>query len=77
MKWLTLKSINGEKSIKQHAFIAKTKNNYYTGEYSGNISLCGKVVASEDGEEISYNKIVSETINKNNACKRCLKYKSI
>ena len=74
VKWLTLDSMDGDRSIKQHAFTGKTKTDFYTGKYEGNISLCGKIVATKEGpEELTIGEIESEPLNENNVCKICLK----
>lgn len=75
VKWLTLDSMDGERSIKQHAFVHRTKTEFYTGiDYSGNTSLCGKIVATKEGpEELTIEEIESEPLDENNVCKICLK----
>lgn len=73
VKWLTLDSMDGERSIKQHAFIAKIKTAPYSCDYSGNISLCGKIVATREGpEELAIEEIDSEPLDESNVCKTCL-----
>jgi len=71
--WKTLESGDGERTLKQHAFIPK-----YNGRYNDyrNISLCGKI---REGNDWGMSRLISEMwdegseiVNEEKACKRCL-----
>lgn len=76
IKWITLENESGIASLKQHGFIPDDRNNRYTGEpYVGNISLCGKVFAGNESEEVEFFDLLEGGDNPHpNACKRCLKF---
>lgn len=80
IKWVTLDNANGEKSLKQHAFIAKVKKDKWTREdYLGNISLCKRVYASgwrDEERAQDFNELDNEPVS-NNACKICLNRKRL
>jgi hypothetical protein len=75
VKWLTLENSTGERTLKQHAFIHKVKKRQYTREeYDGNVALCCRSFASEDGEVASsFESLDSEEMNPEKACKICMK----
>lgn len=75
IKWYTAENAEASAVLKQHAFIAKTRKRKYTGEkYEGNVSLCGKIMISDDGEvSCNLNDIEGEQFNENEACKLCAK----
>lgn len=74
VRWRTLATTDGERETKQHAFIAKTKKDKIGREYEGNISLCGQFVATKAGpKELQVTEIYGEPVDKNKACKNCLK----
>lgn len=74
MKWFTLDSYDGERTLKQHCYVAKERIRRYTREkYAGNISLCGMSgVGNEDEEYEPYEAIISEAVSET-ACKKCIK----
>lgn len=73
--WNTSENSDATRSLKQHAFIHKTRKAKYIGEqYNGNISLCGKICISEDGERSCEITVIdSERLEESKACKVCLK----
>jgi hypothetical protein len=74
VKWLTLENETGERLLKQHGLVSRICKDKYTGDpYPANISLCGKLAASE-GEERSmpWIRLESEPLKRDVACKRCL-----
>ena len=74
-KCLTLDNSTGELSLKQHIFKHSERKTKWTREiYNGNISLCGKVFASSDGETAdSFASLENEPFNDDNCCKLCLR----
>lgn len=75
VKWLTLENSTGERVLKQHAYIPKTKKTPWTlEEYEGNTSLCSKAFASDDGEiASSFDDLESEPLDESIACKICMR----
>lgn len=75
VKWVTLDSGDGERTLKQHGFIPKSVLRRRTHErYHGNISLCGKIYAGNQNEESEdHADLVGEVLSKDKACKKCLK----
>ena len=73
IKWFTPDSEDGERTLKQHAFIHKIRKAKYTREeYNGNISLCGRIAISEDGERsCDWVAIEAEMHSPLKACKLC------
>jgi hypothetical protein len=74
IKWATLDNYTGTSTLKQHAFKSITRRRKYSLEqYSGNISLCGKINCSSDGEYSDpLERIEGEPVNTTGACKLCL-----
>lgn len=75
IKWVTLDNMTGESTLRQHAFKDKKRKKPYTlEEYTGNVSLCGRVVVgSEEDESIEeWSKITTELISVD-CCKSCEK----
>jgi len=74
-KCLTLANHDDSKTLKQHIFIPKIcKTPIIREEYKGNISLCGKFWASDDGELASdWKQLENERLNDENICKICFK----
>jgi len=61
IKWVTLDSYDGTRTLKQHAFASK------------GFSLCGKIRAiDQDEDTIALEELISEEKNEN-ACKMCVK----
>ncbi len=70
--WITLDSFNGERTLKQHALVPYHRKDGTVR----NISLCGKIIAgNEDGKSAEFDTIIErdESLNKEKACKQCLK----
>jgi hypothetical protein len=74
IKWFTPESEDGERTLKQHAYISHIKKVKYTDEkYEGNKAICNRSFISDDGEKaIAFNNIETENFNPSKACKRCL-----
>lgn len=74
IKMLTLDNICGTGSVKQHAFIPKVYKDKYTDEmHVGNVAMCGKSMASDDGEKASlFVELEDEPLNPDKVCKKCL-----
>lgn len=75
VKWNTPDSIDGERSIKQHAFIsAQRKSAFWEEPHKGNKSLCSNMGISDDGHRyIPLERIESEPLDESKACKKCLR----
>jgi hypothetical protein len=79
IKWVTLDNETGEKTLKQHGFIAKERKRKYTGEiYTANVSLCRAFgglrlyVVNENAEIEEWDKVEGE-LRDVNRCKLCAK----
>lgn len=75
VKWATLDSCDGERTLKQHAFKPAIRRVPWTNEeYSGNQALCEKRagVMNEKEEFEPFDKIEGEPMS-DNCCKRCRK----
>lgn len=75
IKWFAPDSEDGERSLRQHAFVHKVcKTAWIREEYNGNISLC-KGGSLNDGEEknTAFVDIEGEQFDESKACKKCLK----
>lgn len=74
IKWVSLDTIDGEGSLKQHCFKSRIAKEKWTGEpYEGNVSLCGNVtVASFEREEEqeAFSKLEAE-LHHSDSCKSC------
>lgn len=72
VKWATLDTSDGSRSIKQHAFVAKKRRLAITlEEFVGNKSLCGKItVSNEDENPEEFSKIIGEPM-KEDCCQIC------
>ena len=79
--WSTLDSADGERTLKQHAYIEAERNPSWNHakKYMGNIQLCNHKGGAHDGDKfLSLEEIDSEIIDINNCCKKCLKiYKKL
>lgn len=77
IKWVTLDTMDGERSLKQHAFKHRDAKVPWTAEpYEGNVSLCGNVHASSPyNEELqeAFSKLNGESVDTSNICKSCLR----
>jgi hypothetical protein len=75
-KWVSLDTMDGEGSLKQHCFKPRSAKMPWTGEpYDGNVSLCGNVhAASAYHEELQEDFIMlqGEPLDPK-GCKMCLK----
>jgi hypothetical protein len=72
IKWLTLPKSDGNSLYAQHAF-KPTIQSVHSEEKEGNLSLCGKVFSSENGEYAqSFESLMeSKEINHRTVCKLC------
>jgi hypothetical protein len=76
VKWLTLENETAERVLKQHGMVSRICKDKFTGDpYAGNVSLCKKIAASEDGERsMPWIRIEdAEPLDKTKACKKCVK----
>lgn len=75
IKWLTLENQHDTRTLKQHGFIIRKIKKAFTHEvYDGNRSLCGKIVAGNEDEEVEYFiNLEEEPFNETRACKLCRK----
>ena len=72
--WSTLDSADGERTLKQHAYIEAERNPSWNHakKYIGNKQLCNSKGGVHDGDKfVSINDIDYEEI-KDNCCKKCL-----
>jgi len=74
VKWSTLDSVDGNRSLSQHGFIGCDRG---WDQYEGNRTLCSSQVGADDGEGggiyATMDGIKSELFNEDTACKKCLK----
>ncbi|MGE8528493.1 hypothetical protein [Chryseobacterium rhizosphaerae] len=70
--WSTVESMDGERTLKQHAYIETNRGAFYEQKYSGNKALCNKGGVSDGDKFVHINDIDTEEI-KDNCCKKCLK----
>lgn len=72
VKWFTPESADGERTLKQHAFVHHIRSYPYIGvPYNGNKALCSKGgIMNECEEYYTIDKIESEA-QKDNCCKIC------
>ncbi len=75
VKFQTLDNFEGVNTLKQHIFKAKECKAQWTGEpYAGNVSLCGKIWCSEDGEYAQdFAEMDNEPFNDENICRTCFR----
>jgi hypothetical protein len=77
VKWLILDSADGERTLKQHAFIPKGIN-LHGDVYIANISACGKIVAyDQDEKPEKFIHLDAEPLYKDKACGTCRKLLNI
>lgn len=74
IKWVTPESADGERTLKQHAFVHHVRSSPYIGEpYNGNRALCNKGGIMNEREEYEpIDKITSED-QVEDCCKICRK----
>jgi hypothetical protein len=73
LKWVTPESSDGERTLKQHAFISAIRKRKYTlEEYPGNRALCSHRAGmmNENEEFEPFDKIEGED-QKENCCSLC------
>lgn len=74
IKWKTLSSKDGHRSIKQHAFTGVMREDKIGRIYAGNESLCGQITATREGpKELRIDQIKEEELDEGNFCRKCLK----
>ena len=75
IKWQWFDNEKGNSVDKQHAFKPiDSKTKYIEEQYTGNKALCGRFRITEDGENsISFDEIEAHKLNREGACKNCLK----
>lgn len=73
IKWHTPDSADGERTLKQHAFISAKRGHWYSEKYDGNKSLCSKSGVHDGDVYVSIDKVEEEPFNPKTACSRCFK----
>jgi hypothetical protein len=73
--WNQLDSMDGERTLSQHAFKNKEFNKKWLGEtFIAAESLCGKFSVSDNGENmLSTEELHPEELREHDACKTCLR----
>ena len=73
IKLLTLDNSEGTHTCKQHAFIPNIFKDKWTGEtYTGNVAMCSKHWASDDGEHpTQWKDLEEEKYNPTKCCRKC------
>ena len=70
--WNTPLSQDGERKLRQHAFIQKQRGKWYQEKYEGNVSLCRNVSIVDESERfIKVSEIELEPFNIEICCKKC------
>lgn len=75
IKWSTVDNEQETATLAQHAFKGVKRRLYYEDAYyDSNISLCGRIRISENGQSgISIDAVDGEPMNPHTSCKNCLK----
>ncbi len=71
--WKTLDSMDGERTLKQHAFIPDKRGAFYEDKYDGNKALCSKSGIHDGDKFVNIENELSEDIDEVSYCKKCLK----
>ncbi len=71
--WQTLDGMDGERTLKQHAFIPAQRGAFYEDKYNGNKALCSKSGIHDGDKFVNIENEYSEEINEGSCCKKCLK----
>ena len=79
IKWLTLDSGDGERTLKQHGFILFPHIPRFSGEmFNGNRSLCGRIKVMDENEDfVEFSLLEEEPLNREKVCKKCLKHSGL
>ena len=71
--WQTLDNMNGEKTLKQHAFTHAKRGAFYEDKYDGNKALCSKSGIHDGDRFVNIENEPSEEIDEGSCCQTCLK----
>lgn len=73
IKWLQMDNAEGTATLSQHGLKPVTRTKYGVS-WESNISLCGKAMASDNGETgIAWIELEEQALHLSEACKTCLR----